>query len=161
MAFFSPRGSRSLRTRRLRADKRTGTSSRSSSGFTLIEISIALGILSVGLLGVAAATITAMAVSTQSRERTQASYLAQQQLEIFRMTPEAGLLAVIAAGTTDPSNPIDPDPNDGDTRTYDRRWLIQADTPETGVYTLTVFVDWVDDRGVTRTQQLTTLAAPS
>ena len=63
MAFFTPRGSRSLRTRRLRADKRTGTSSRSCSGFTLIEISIALGILSVGLLGVAAATITAMAVS--------------------------------------------------------------------------------------------------
>lgn len=147
-------------TGRLRSDTRSGPSSRSSAGFTLIEVSIALGILSVGLLGVAAATITAMAVSSQSHERTQASYLAQQQLEIFRITPEAGLLAIVAAGTTDPANPIDPDPNDGDTRTYNRSWLIQPDVPETGVYTLTVSVDWVDNRGTARTTSLSTVTAP-
>ena len=142
------------RTRRTR-------SSRSSAGFTLLETSIALGLLTIGLLGVAAAMLAAISVSGQSRERTQASYLAQQQLEIFRVTSEAGLLAIIAGGANDPANPIDPDPNDADTTTYNRRWLILPDAPEVGVYTITVFVDWMDSKGDIRTAQIRTVQAPS
>lgn len=142
------------RSRRSRRTRGTG------SGFTLLEATIAMGLLSVGLLGVAAAMLSAMSVSSQSRLRTQASYLAGQQIETFRVT-SAAQLRILSAGTSDPSNPIDPDPGDSDTTTFNRRWLIEPDTPETGVFTLTVFVDWVDGLGVTRTAQLRTLLAPS
>jgi prepilin-type N-terminal cleavage/methylation domain-containing protein len=134
-------------------------SCRSGSGFTLLETSIALGILAVGVLGVAAAMVSAMTVSSQSRARTQASYLAGQQLEVFRVTSEAALLVAVADGAN--AHWVDPDPGDADTTRFNRRWLIAPDTPENGVYTVTVFVDWVDGLGVTRTAQLRTVLAPS
>jgi len=91
--------------------------SRGSSrvaGVSLIEVMIALAILGYGMLGVAAAQISAFYSTDQSRERMVAYSLAQQQLEQFQEMSTTSLEVIRAAGPNDPLNPIDPDPNDAD-----------------------------------------------
>ncbi len=134
---------------------------RPVSGFTLIETVVALGIMSVGVLAAAASLLTALKYSTQSRAATQAMYLAEDQLEIMKLMPAADVLAMVPDDNfaNDPSNPIDPDPGDDDTTTFIRRWRIQADTPEVGMITITLEVDYVDRLGITRTVPLRTMKA--
>ena len=137
------------------------TTNRSVSAFTLIETVIALGIMSVGVLAVAASILTALKYSTQSRAATQAMYLAEDQLEIMKMMPAADVLAMVPDDNfaDDPANPIDPDTGDDDTTTFDRRWRIQDETPEAGMIRITLEVDYVDRLGITRTVPLRTLKA--
>jgi hypothetical protein len=113
------------------------------------------------VLGVAAALVTALKHQGQSRNLTQALYLAQQQIEtITSMTPADVLALRTAAGyPDDPANPIDPDPADDDLVTYNRRWIIDPNTPEAGIMRVTVQVDWTDPRGAVRTVELQTLKA--
>ena len=133
----------------------------SESGFTLLETMVALGILAVGTLGVGASILTAIKYATQSRNATQAMYLAVDQLEVMRLMSAPAVLAMVpdANFLDDPTNPIDPDPNDDDTTTFDRRWRIEDDVPEGGLITITVDVDYVDRMGITRTVRLRTLKA--
>ncbi len=134
-----------MATSKLRKSMRT-------DAFTLVEVVVALGILSVGILGVAASALTSLKFARESRSMTHAMYLAEAQMETFRTMPAAN---VIALGTgNDSNNPIDPDPNDDDTTVFNRRWTITADSPEAGIITVTIEVDWVDHLGITRTVQL-------
>ncbi len=136
---------------------------RRDAAFTLLETIIAMAILGLGILSMAAALITTMKFSRQSRSMMQAMYLAQQQIEAFRSMPAQDVLDLTAAAgyPNDPNNPLDPDPGDGDSTQFNRRWLIQADTPEPGVVTVTVEVDWVDAQGNTRTIALPTMKTRS
>lgn len=133
----------------------------SQSGFTLLETMVALGILAVGTLGVGASILTAIKYATQSRNATQAMYLAVDQVEVMRLMSAPAVLAMVpdANFLDDPTNPIDPDPNDDDATTFDRRWRIEDDVPEGGLITITVEVDYVDRMGITRTVGLRTLKA--
>lgn len=127
---------------------RSGRSSR-VRGVSLIEVMIALAILGYGMLGVAAAQISAFRATEQSRERMLAHGLAQQQLEIFQEMSTASL-EVIRTGPgypNDPLNPIDPDPNDLMQMAFNRTWAITPDTPEANVYTIMVTVSWTGARG--------------
>jgi len=134
---------------------------RRDSGFSLLESLVAMGILAIGVLAMAAAMATALKYTRQSRALTEAMYLAEQQIESFASMTSAGVEAMLADGayTNDPLNPIDPDPNDGDMMTFNRRSMIQTDTPEAGTMILTVQVDWIDPRGVTQTVELQTVKA--
>ena len=134
-----------MATSKLRKSMRT-------DAFTLVETVVALGILSVGILAVAASALTSLKFARESRAMTQAMYLAEDQMEVFRTTPGADVIAM--GSGNDPTNPIDPDPNDDDTTEFIRRWTIAADSPEAGMITITVEVDWVDPLGITRTVQL-------
>jgi type IV pilus assembly protein PilV len=125
-------------------------------GVSLIEVMIALAVLGFGMLGVAAIQISALRQTDQSRERTLAQGLAQQQLEIFQEMSDASLQAVIAAGPNDPLNPIDPDPNDAQQMFFNRSWTITPDTPEDDVYRIVVTVAWNNARGAARQVQLET-----
>ena len=116
-------------------------------GVSLIEVIVALAVLGFGMLGMAAAQISAYRFSDSSRERTLAHGLAQQQLEIFQAMSTDSIEAAIIAGTTDPLNPIDPDPNDSAAMAFNRSWLITPDTPEPGVYTVQVAVNWTGNAG--------------
>jgi type IV pilus modification protein PilV len=117
--------------------------SKKESGFTLLEVMIALAILAVGLLAIATAQLYAMHRTGRSRHQTQALHLAQQQMEVFHSTPVASL----PASGNDPTNPIDPDVNDGDVTTFTRSWVVQPNTPLAGITTITVTVSWVDRDG--------------
>jgi Tfp pilus assembly protein PilV len=132
-----------------------------AAAFTLLETVIALGILAVGVLAVAASLLTALKFSTNSRAASHAMYLAEEQVEIMRLMPPADVLAMVPDDnfTDDPSNPIDPDPGDDDSTQFARRWRIQDDTPEAGMMTITIEVDYADRLGITRTVGLRTLKA--
>ncbi len=114
---------------------------------------VALGLLAFGILGITAGQLAAMKTSTNSREASVALYLAEQQMETFQAM-SATDVAALAPTPNDPANPIDPDPGDGNSTTYNRSWQIQPDTPEAGVIALTIQVDWVDAVGTTRSQWL-------
>lgn len=129
-------------------DARVGRSSR-VQGVSLIEVMIALAILGYGMLGVAAAQISAFKATDQSRERMLAHALAQQQLEQFQEMSSTSLEVVRTDGgyPNDPLNPIDPDPNDAMQMAFNRSWTITPDTPEDDVYTIMVSVGWTNSKG--------------
>lgn len=134
---------------------------RSQSGISLIEVTIALAILGFGMLAMATAQLSALQFTGESRNRSEAHYLAQQQMEAFQGMSRAGIEAArVATGyPNDPTNPIDPDPQDTHASAFNRSWLITPDAPETNVYTINVQVNWMDGLGRLRTVELEGLKA--
>jgi type IV pilus assembly protein PilV len=120
---------------------------------SLIEVMIALAVLGFGMLGVAAAQLSALRTSDQSQDRMLAHGLAQQQIELFQEMSNASIQA-FGAGGADPLNPIDPDPNDANAMAFNRSWTITTDTPEDDVYTIVVTVTWTNSLGAAQTIQL-------
>lgn len=59
------------------------------SGFTLIEVMVALFVLALGLLGLAMLQTTSLKLNTNSYSRTQASFLAYDILDRIRANPTA------------------------------------------------------------------------
>jgi prepilin-type N-terminal cleavage/methylation domain-containing protein len=130
---------------------------RRQGGFSLIEMMIALGILAFGILATMAGQVAAMHFSSNSREHTMAMKLAEDQMEEFFVMTAAD---VKAEGTgTDPGNPIDPDPGDGNAMAFSRSWIIDEDTPEAGIITITVQVSWVNENGNTQTARIQSFKA--
>ncbi len=130
---------------------------RGTEGFTLLELMIAMGILAVGLLGVATAQLWAISRTSQSRHLSQALHLAQQQMELFHATPVASLPVGCNPACDDPFNPIQVDGTDA--TTFTRDWLIEPDTPTVGITRITVSVDWTDRRGIVRTTRIQSMKA--
>jgi Tfp pilus assembly protein PilV len=124
---------------------------------------IALGILIVGVMAATSGQILAMRTSSTSRAQALAMHLGEQQMEVFRGMSAADVKDLVGAPgyPDDPTNPIDPDPADDHTMEFTRRWLVQPDTPEPDVITVTVEVDWTDALGATRTVRLQGLKADS
>lgn len=129
------------------------------AGLTLLEVTIALGILGFGVLAAAATQLTAIRYNQQSHLRTEAGYLAEQQMEAFQSMDGAAVEVIRTLGTypNDTGNPIDPDPNDNSTQSFNRSWTITPDTPEDGIYTLAVNVSWTDSLGFSRSVTLNSL----
>ena len=128
-------------------------------GFSLIELMVALGILAFGILAATASQIGSMKVSKESRNRTVAMNLAEEQMEIFEVMAPADVLALVTGPgfLPDPNNPIDPDPGDGATMRFIRTWQIETDTPEAGVMRITIAVGWQDGLGQLRTARIQAL----
>ncbi len=134
---------------------------RSTGGFSLLEVMIALSILGFGMLAASVGQLSALKTSRQSRSATVAMYLAEQQMEAFQSMSSDDVIAAISAPgyPADPANPIDPDPNDDNVVQFNRRWFITQDTPEPNVLSIRVEVDWVDPLGFNRTTVLRSLKA--
>ncbi len=125
-------------------------------GFTLLEVMIAMALLSVGLLAVATAQIHAMNGTMRSKQLTRSMHLAHDQMEAFHTMPQASL----PASGNDANNPIDPDPNDSDVTVFNRSWVMEANTPSIGVTRMTVNVSWTDKLGINRVTAVQSLKAP-
>jgi prepilin-type N-terminal cleavage/methylation domain-containing protein len=136
---------------------------RRSSGFSLLEVMIALAILAFGILAAASAQISSTKFTRDSRVRTEAAYLAEQQMETFHAMDGAAIEVVRTdvGYPNDPANPLDPDPNDGTARFFNRSWTITPDSPEDGVYSITVTVSWVDQLGNTLNVTLSSVKTDS
>jgi type IV pilus assembly protein PilV len=130
-------------------------------GVSLLEVVIALAVLGFGMLGAAAAQISAFRNTDESQERMIAQSLAQQQVERFREMSRTSLETILAAGSpaSDPLNPIDPDPADAKAMAFNRTWTITPDTPEDNVYTIVVNVSWTSAKGGTQSVQLETFVS--
>lgn len=66
-----------------------GQAPKPQSGFSLLEVLIAVVILSVGLLGLAGMQVTSLKYVTSSLQRTQATSLAYDMLDRIRTNPTA------------------------------------------------------------------------
>lgn len=74
------------------------------SGFTLVEVLVALLVLSIGLLGLAALQTTALQFNTDSYQRTQATLLAYDILDRMRANSSAVSTGNYDAATSSAAN---------------------------------------------------------
>lgn len=124
-----------------------------TGGFTLLEVMIALVILSVGLLGLAALQLVAIKGNSFSSEMTYATMLAQQHAEILKNLPftDANLAA---AGEGNPHTAI------GSSKgiQYAVRWTVADNTPGTDMKTVNLTVQWTSLRQGTSSEAGTVTA---
>jgi Tfp pilus assembly protein PilV len=134
---------------------------RREGGSLLLEAMIALVILAIGALGATAGHIVAIKNSSSSRHQAIAMRLAEEQIEIMKITSATDVKAMTGAAgyPNDPTNPIDPDTADSTAMAFNRSWTITPDSPETGVIEITVQVNWVNPIGQDKSVRLQTLKA--
>jgi prepilin-type N-terminal cleavage/methylation domain-containing protein len=110
-----------------------------NSGFTLIEVLVATGL--VGLVALAIAPLMLMAVQTSAvaQEATELTALGAERMEILRALPftDAQLAAGGSVSTSQPGYSIDP--VNGDANRY-VRWQISDDNPSRKMIRLVVGV---------------------
>jgi prepilin-type N-terminal cleavage/methylation domain-containing protein len=99
---------------------------RKDSGFTMIEILIALFILSVALLGICSMVYSVMSSTSLSKEMAVATTLMQDKMESLKNTPVTSLTAgndTVQLGNID----------------YLRQWTV---SPSANTRSITVTVNW-------------------
>ena len=128
------------------------------SGFTFIELLVALSLFAVGMLSVLEIFPVTRSFLTQSASATQATFLAQQELETIRSLPYAdltpGIYEPLHAVTADTSNQLSQ---------FQRQTVVTLVDPESspvpyatsaadvGMKKVEVTVSWLEK---TRTRQL-------
>jgi len=109
---------------------------RNRRGFTLIEIMVAITLLSVGLLGMAGLTVGIMRGNSLSNQVTTATALAQAKMEDIK---RVGYSRATGGKSTEDYNNISGYP------LYKRVTDVFVDTPELGMKTVTITVSWDSD----------------
>lgn len=107
-----------------------------TSGLTLIEVMIAMAILAMGMLATVSMHYGTARNNTSGNIYTQASMLAQAQLEILKNQDVDSLLE--GGPYADPDNPVDADGFPGGI--YERSWTIEP--LGVGARRITVSVQW-------------------
>jgi prepilin-type N-terminal cleavage/methylation domain-containing protein len=115
------------------------SSLKNMKGFTLIEVLMAMGVMSIGLLAVAAMQISAVRNNKTGNTYTQAASLARAQMELIKNGDINDTTDILNPGTlptttNDPNNPIDENGLAGGI--YSRSWTIDTyldDTDGDGV----------------------------
>ena len=109
-----------------------------SQGFTLIEVLIAIIILSVGLLGMASLTAGIINGNRFSNDMSTATTLAQDKMEDLRRLGYPGTSATTAT-VTENYNSIT------DYAAYKRVTVTTVDSPAVGMKTITITTYWESD----------------
>lgn len=129
------------------------TKKRSQTGFTLIEVLIAMTILSIGILGIAQMQIMAIGGNDTAGSTTVALNLAQQQLENIINADYDDLVDANPANNADLTSianvdyqNVDVEGNAVDFGKYDLIWNVADSTPITNVKTVVVIVSWQNGR---------------
>lgn len=78
-----------------------------TSGFSLVEVLVALVVLSIGLLGLAALQVTGIKFNHQSYQRTQATILAYEIVDRMRANPLGLANYLIASNAPTPTYSTD------------------------------------------------------
>lgn len=114
---------------------------RNAKGFTLIEVMIAIVILSVGLLGMASLTIGIIKGNKVSNDLTMATTCAQDKLENFQRLTYTGIPTTTTTETEDYNcGTVDMTGYEN----YKRVTLTTIDSPAANMKTVTVTVFWRD-----------------
>jgi type IV pilus assembly protein PilV len=75
-------------------------SRKSAAGFTLVEVLVALVVLSIGLLGIASLQLSSLRWNHGASKRSQATLLAYDILDRMRANPNAARAGQYSGGTT-------------------------------------------------------------
>ena len=113
--------------------------SKNGSGFTLVEVLIAILILSVALMGAAGLTIGIITGNMHSNRVTTATTLAQEKMEDIRRLGYSGVSGSDAT-VTEGYHSISSYPF------YKRVTATDVDNPDTHMKTITVTVYWNSDK---------------
>lgn len=108
---------------------------RSRAGFTVIEVMAALGIFSIGVLGLAAGAITITKANKTSQFHTAATNMAQDKLEQLKSTSVGFVTTCASACETAPTS---------QGVTFTRTWVVTQNSPSAGVNKIDVTVSWRD-----------------
>jgi len=106
------------------------------NGFTLIEILMAIAVISIGLLALAALQTTAISGNARAKKHSMASLLAQDQIETYKNMPYDSIPSAPASenGTTLSPWGI-----------FTRTTTVLDNTPIAGAKTINVSVSWQDN----------------
>lgn len=108
---------------------------------------MAMVILAVGLLSIAVAQISAIKVSSRSKNLQQAMLLARERLDELKALPDDNALLQLPAVIDDPGNPLSVALDPGDLTTYTRSTQIIPGDPAPGQSRLVVTVVWDNAQG--------------
>ena len=123
--------------------------SRNASGFSVVELMIAMSFFGILMLGFLSVFPLGMRTVAKGEKLTIASSYAQDEMERLKALPIND--ADLNAGThIDPANPI--------VNVYSRTWTVTDDTPLAGMTTLTMNVAY-SDNGIPRNVTVTTYLA--
>ncbi len=114
------------------------------SGFTMVEVMVALGILAFGILAVASMQTSSLRGTSTAQCVTEATTVAMDKVEDLMM---------LAYTDADLSNGTHGPEYDG-TNTYRIDWTVNDDLPVESTKTINVVVQW-QQRGVIKTSALT------
>jgi type IV pilus assembly protein PilV len=134
------------------------SSARAESGFTLIEVMIAMTILSVGLMSIAVAQLTAIKVSSRSKHMQDAMFLARERMDTLAaivppQDPAIPSYFSVPQTTYDPA-PVQVGNDDGDATRYTRSVQIIPDQPQVGLARVIVTVNWNNANTATGLSQI-------
>jgi prepilin-type N-terminal cleavage/methylation domain-containing protein len=131
---------------------------RQSSGFTLVEIMIALTLLGIGLLSLAAMQLTAMQYGSRGRHMTKAAALAEERMEILMRTRWNDAALAPTGGWTDPDvkTELVQGPTDATEQTYEVCWQI-ADVDASRTRSIDVRVQWSEPNRAPRQYAISSL----
>jgi type IV pilus assembly protein PilV len=114
-------------------------------GFSLVEVLIAIVVLSIALMGLATLQVRAMRSNDLANRTTQATNLAQNKLEELLFRVATG--ETFAAGVTqDDGNPVAV-PADNEGAIFTRSWEFIDDSPVPAAREIIVTVVWNDTMG--------------
>ena len=122
-------------------------SAKSQSGYTLLEVMIAMTILGVGLMSIAVAQVSALRIASKSKNMQQAMFLAREAMDDIDARLPTDPFLKNNAVIPDVNNPIKVgnDPDDG--TTFTRQTTVTPDDPELGMSRVVVAVTWVNASG--------------
>lgn len=121
--------------RNMRSKPIQGLLVKRGEGFTLLEVMIALVILSVGLLGLGALQLVAVKANSFSSEMTYATMLAQQHAEILKSLDYDN-------ANLDPANNPFTAVGSGKGVQYTVTWNVTDNAPDTDMKTVDLTVVW-------------------
>jgi type IV pilus assembly protein PilV len=125
------------------------------SGFTLVEIMIALSLLAIGLLSLAAMQLTAMQYGSRGRHLTAAAAVAEGRMEILMrsrwtdLTPTAWTAPLV-------TNEVIQGPTNQTEQAYSTSWQI-ADVDAGRTRSIDVRVQWAEPNRPTRQYVLSSM----
>jgi len=115
--------------------------SQPEAGYTLIEVMIAMAILGIGLMSIAVAQITAMKVSSRSKNLQQAMFIAREQMDDLDALPPGSPTLANAATVVDPAEiQVGNDP--GDTTRFSKQFKVEPNVFGGNMARVTVTVTW-------------------
>ena len=128
---------------------------RNRSGFTLLEIMIALSLLAIGLLSLAVMQITAMKYGARGRHMTKAAVVAEAKME--ELSRKTWTQIAPTAWTTPTSvSELVQGPTNKTEQTYQVSWQI-ADVDPGRTRSIDVRVQWTEPNRPTRQYAISTL----